>query len=408
MTDHASPHPVRIATVTVARSDFGIYLPVLRKIAASDWAQPLVVAGAAHLSNRHGHTADWIVSEGFSIDAEVPITDQTDNAVGVAIGCAEAIQGFAKAFDQLKPDAIMLLGDRFEMHAAAVAAVPFGIPIIHLHGGEITQGAIDESYRHSITKLSHVHFASTRAYADRIIQMGEDPRRVFVSGAPGLDHLADFAPWSIDQLATKLDLSLDQRPLSITFHPETLCDRDSLTQVRYLIDAISDLDVPMVISQPNADPGNQAILEQWTEFTNARPNRVRLVANLGTQGYFSLLHHAASMVGNSSSGIIEAASFSLPVVNIGERQQGRIHAENVVDVGFDSEAIKAAITKVSSPQFRSGLQTLQNPYGDGTASDHIVGTLRKLMQRPLSVRKPFFDLPATPHRPSSHPITKVA
>lgn len=381
-----------VAVVTVARSDFGIYLPVLRALAATDWAKPLIIAGAAHLSDRHGRTADWIEQEGFAIDARVPVTYRNDASLAVAHGCAEAITGFANAFEALKPEAIVLLGDRFEMHSAAVAAVPFGIPVAHLHGGEITQGAIDECYRHSITKLSHIHFASTSSYADRIVQMGEDPRHVFAFGAPGLDHIASFIPWSIERLAEELSLCLDQSPLAVTFHPETLSDRDSLSQVEPLIEVLCELDVPLIISQPNADPGNHAILERWRAFADSRRDRVRLIANLGTQGYFSLLHYAKAMVGNSSSGIIEAASFELPVVNIGERQLGRIRGKNVIDVDFDRLAIRNAIVKATSGEFRTKLSKMTNPYGCGNASEKIVAALGQILQAGFSVRKPFHDL----------------
>ncbi|SMP47682.1 UDP-N-acetylglucosamine 2-epimerase (non-hydrolysing)/GDP/UDP-N,N'-diacetylbacillosamine 2-epimerase (hydrolysing) [Neorhodopirellula lusitana] len=383
----------KIAIVTVARSDFGIYLPVLRRLQKTAWADLQIVAGAAHLSQRHGHTVDWIASEGFTVSAEVPITDNTNDARGVARGSAEATLGFADAFEKLQPDLIVLLGDRFEMHAAAVAAVPFAIPITHLHGGETTQGAIDESYRHSLTKMSHLHFASTAAYANRIIQMGENPDNVVVSGAPGLDHLETFQPMSVADLETRLSLSLRVAPLAVTFHPETLSNRTAEQQLQPLLEVLASSPHPAVISQPNADPGNSAILEALQAFASDHSERVRLVSNLGTQAYFSLLHHAAAMVGNSSSGIIEAASFELPVVNIGDRQKGRLHGENVINCGYGQTDIESALRLACSHAFQSKLNGMTNPYGNGTASKLIVDELESRLRSGLSVRKPFHDMP---------------
>lgn len=393
MTVKGKPHRRKIAVVTVARSDFGIYLPILRKLSDSTWGEPLLIAAAAHLSDRHGRTIQWIEREGFSVSAEVPTSDDTQSPLGVGRSCGQAVAGFAEAIAALQPDMLMLLGDRFEMHAAAVAAVPFALPIIHLHGGETTEGAIDECYRHSLTKMSHVHFASTRAYADRILQMGEDPKRVFVSGAPGLDTLAQTDRLSWSELQERIGIQLDHSPLAVTFHPETISDLTPRQQLLPLLAALANTTRPLVISRPNADPGNETITAMLGEFVAPRSSRAVLLANLGSPAYFSLLHHAAAMVGNSSSGIIEAASFGLPVVNIGDRQKGRLRAHNVIDVPCCQSAIESALNWACDPKTRGSLQGMANPYGDGRASQRIVSALASLDCCPSLIKKTFFDHP---------------
>ncbi len=393
MTAECEPRRRKIAIVTVARSDFGIYLPILRKLSDSTWAEPLLIAAAAHLSARHGRTIHWIEQEGFPVSAEVPTSDDTQSPLGVGRACGQAVAGFAEAIAALHPDMLMLLGDRFEMHAAAVAAVPFALPIIHLHGGETTEGAIDECYRHSLTKMSHVHFASTRTYADRILQMGEDPKRVFVSGAPGLDTLAELDRLSWSELQERVGIELDQSPLAVTFHPETISDLTPRQQLLPLLETLAKTTRPLVISRPNADPGNETITAMWEEFVARRSSQAALLANLGSTAYFSLLHHAAAMIGNSSSGIIEAASFGLPVVNIGDRQKGRIRAHNVIDVPCRHPEIQSAMTWACDPKTRESLQGMTNPYGDGQASQRIVSALASLDCCSALIKKPFFDQP---------------
>ena len=381
----------RIAVVTVARSDFGHYLPLLRRLQSADWAELQIIAGAAHLCPTHGQTIDWIHREGFHVEAEVPMTLDDDSPSGIAQSMGIGLQGFSAAFERLRPELIVVLGDRFEMHAAACAALPFSIPVAHLHGGEVTEGAIDESLRHSITKLSHLHFTATEAYAARVIRMGEHPDRVIVSGAPGLDHLNDFVPMTIAELESRLQIPLSSPPIAVTFHPETLSTRSPHDQLTPLIEAIADLNHPLVISRPNADPGNKAIAHQWEDFVKQCGDRAVLTANLGTTAYFSLLHHAAAMIGNSSSGIIEAASFTLPVVNIGDRQAGRIRGANVIDVPYCADQIAKAIRRAISVAFHDSIAQLRNPYGDGKAVDRIMNYLQHVTLSPSLVRKPFYD-----------------
>jgi len=286
----------------------------------------------------------------------------------------------------------MVLGDRFEMLCPALAALPLRLPVAHIHGGETTHGAIDESLRHCITKLAHLHFASHPTHAARLVRMGEPPDRVIVSGAPALDALNDFEPFDRAMLADRLDLPLDDPYAVITFHPTTLDATAPEQQVDALFQALAESDLTLVFSRPNADPGARAISTAIFAFAAAHERAV-VLPELGQRGYFSLMHHAAVMVGNSSSGIIEAASFKLPVVNIGQRQAGRTRAANVIDVPCERDAIIAAIERATSEAFADSLGELTNPYGDGRAAGRIVEAIRSIKLTPNWVMKPFYDGP---------------
>lgn len=381
-----------IAVVTVGRSDYGIYRPILARLRASDEVNLQVVATGMHFPARFGETIKEIDSDGQPVGARVDHLLASDSAESVAMSMGLGTLGCAQAYARLRPDLLVVLGDRAEMHAAAVAAVPFGIPIAHIHGGEITEGAIDDALRHAITKLSHLHFVSTEAYAARVRQMGEESWRVVVSGAPSLDNLRLVPVQDRASLATRLGVSLDKDPLVVTFHPETLEAGEEDRQVQALLQALDGIERPLVFTMPNADVGGQHIAARLQAFV-ARTPSARLVANLGTAGYFGLMSIAAAMVGNSSSGLIEAPSFELPVVNIGGRQRGRVRAANVIDVDADAAAIRAGVARALAPAFRASLRDLVNPYGDGTASARIVDRLvaqpldrRLLMKRFVDVR----------------------
>ena len=272
-------------------------------------------------------------------------------------------------------DMLLVLGDRFEMHSAVVAALPLKIPVAHIHGGELSEGAIDDALRHSITKMSHLHFVATETYRNRVIQMGEEPWRVVISGAPALDNLKTIELPTRAQLSKGYGLREEESFLLVTYHPVTLEHEQTEAQMTALLQALGELDMAVVFTYPNADTGNRAIIQLIGEYV-ASNSRARTFVNLGTRGYFSMMKHATAMVGNSSSGIIEAASFKLPVVNIGNRQRGRLRAANVIDVGYSRREIAAGIRQALAPDFRARLDDLVNPYGDGHAAERIVETLR--------------------------------
>lgn len=381
-----------LAVVTVGRSDFGILTPVLDAIQAHDDLKLSIIASGAHLSPEFGLTVNEIAKAGFEVTETVDMLLSGDTPVAIAKSMGLATIGFAQVWDRVQPDMIVLLGDRFEMHAATVSAVPFQIPMAHIHGGEVTVGAIDEAFRHSITKCSHLHFASTQEYADRIIQLGEEPWRVTVSGAPALDLMTSAPIATRTELEQRIGISLATPPLMVTFHPVTLQYQDAAAQTDELLAALRTFkDRPIVITKPNADTNGRVMIQQMERFAEQHEN-VRLVDNLGSKNYFGLMKIASAMVGNSSSGIIEAASYGLPVVNIGIRQQGRAQSGNVIDVDNDQLKITKAIQTAIDPKFQSAVATRPNLYGDGKSADRIVN---RLASEPLGdklITKRFHDL----------------
>lgn len=378
-----------IAVVTVARSDYGIYRSVLEALAADRRLALKIVAAGTHLSARHGLTARLIVKDGHRIAARVPTVSSSDEPEGIADAMARAAAGFGRAWKKLRPDLILVLGDRYEMHAAALAALPFLIPVAHIHGGELTEGAFDDSLRHSLTKLSHLHFPATKGAARRIVQLGEEPWRVLVSGAPALDAFLSRKPLPRAEWARRLALPEGPAPLLVTFHPVTLEYRSAESQTKELLAALSRADRPVVFTMPNADTRAGKIRRLITRFVARRPS-ARAFENLGDL-YPSTLAHAAAMVGNSSSGIIEAPSFGLPVVNIGTRQGGRERAANVIDCAPARAAISAALRRALDPRFRRSLAARANPYGRGRAAKLIAARLATVELARL-IPKKFHDL----------------
>jgi UDP-hydrolysing UDP-N-acetyl-D-glucosamine 2-epimerase len=366
-----------LAVVTVGRSDYGIYLPILRAIEAdADLRLHLIVSGA-HLSPEFGMTVDAIEADGFTVADRVEMLVSSDSPEGTAASMGLGLIGFSRVFQRSRPDMLVVLGDRFEMFAAALAALPFCIPVAHIHGGEVTHGAMDDALRHAMTKLSHVHFVSTAEYGRRVEQLGEDPWRVVISGAPALDHLRTLTLLSPSEIESRFGIAMTPAPLLVTFHPATLEPGQTEWQTRELLAALERAGLPIVFTQPNADAGGRRIGSLIDEFVPTHP-LARRVDTFGTAGYFGVMRGAAAMVGNSSSGIIEAASFGLPVVNVGTRQAGRVRAANVIDVGNTSDEILAGIRQAVDPAFRAGLTGLVNPYGDGQAAAAIVERLRTI------------------------------
>jgi len=382
----------RIALVTVGRSDWGLYRPIARQIRDDPALELVIVAGGMHLDPAFGSTVEVIEADGFTVNERVELLDDLDTPTGVATSMGRGTIGFAQAFERLHPDLVLVLGDRFEMHAAAVAAMPSLVPVAHIHGGELTEGAIDDALRHSITKLSHLHFVATETYRRRVEQLGEEPWRVTVSGAPGLDNLREVELSERSELEERLGLPLDRPTLLVTHHPVTLEPEHAEADLDALFGAIADAGMQVVFTAPNADVGGRAALDRMQRFADGRDGAV-FAANLGSADYFGLMRGAVAMVGNSSSGIIEAASLSLPVVNIGSRQEGRLRPRNVIDVGSSREEILTGIRQATEPAFRSGLEGLTNPYGDGHAAERIVARLRDVELGPALLRKRFHDLP---------------
>ncbi|ANJ67136.1 UDP-N-acetyl-D-glucosamine 2-epimerase, UDP-hydrolysing [Halothiobacillus diazotrophicus] len=384
----------RIAVVTGTRADYGLLYWLIHDLhQAQDLELQLIVTGM-HLVPLFGHTVDVIEQDGFPIAARVDIDLDSDEPEAVARSTGLATIGLAEAFARLRPDIVVILGDRFEMLAAASAAFIQRVPIAHIHGGEVTEGALDEGFRHAITKLAHLHFTAAEPYRRRVIQMGESPERVFEVGAPGLDHLRRTPLLSRAELEASLGFPLGQTNFLVTFHPATLDVTDAATQCRALLTALDAFpEATVVITLPNADPGGRAIIPLLEAYAGRHAGRVHLRASLGQLRYLSLLCQVQTVIGNSSSGIIEAPSFGAPTVNIGDRQQGRLRAASVIDCAPTSADIVAAIRRSLSADFRAALKNRVNPYGAGDATGRMMAVLRQVDLDTLR-RKTFYDLPS--------------
>jgi UDP-N-acetylglucosamine 2-epimerase (non-hydrolysing)/GDP/UDP-N,N'-diacetylbacillosamine 2-epimerase (hydrolysing) len=349
-----------------------------------------------HLSPEFGLTVREIEEAGIELDRKINLRltggSGLDNAKSIGLGLA----GFADALSELRPDMIVLLGDRFELFAPAIAALMLRIPIAHIHGGERSEGAIDESVRHAITKMASLHFPATESYRQRIIQMGEAPERVFNFGAPGLDQIYARPLLTRSELERELGLSLQDPAALVTHHPPTHDPGSVETQVRQLVGAIKASRINAVFTMANADAQGARINAQWRALCKQNPVRFRWEPHLGHLRYLSCLKHFALMVGNSSSGLTEAPSFRLPVVNIGDRQRGRVRAANVIDVPCSREAILRGIKRALSPRFRASLAGMRNPYDryqDGRASERIKDVLKNIRLSDDLLKKNFHDLP---------------
>ncbi len=350
----------------------------------------LYVSGM-HLSPMFGMTVRSIEKDGFAIAARIrtPVGSDTPGGISKAIG--NGIVGFSRLFAKESPDVLVVLGDRYEMFAAATAAMPFNIPMAHVHGGESTTGLIDEAIRHSITKMSHLHFVSTERYRRRVIQMGEAPWRVMVSGAPGIDNLHSMTLLERPELERRLGLTLRPPTILVTYHPVTLEYSQTQFQMTELLNALKTIKAQVIFTYPNADTASHLIIRMIRVFSKAHRN-TSVFANLGTLTYFSLMKQVSAMGGNSSSGIIEAASFKLPVVNIGNRQGGRIHDKNVIDVGYSRQSITRGIRKAISSRFKNSLKDLKNPYGSGHAAQKIIQRLKTVRLDERLLQKEFHDV----------------
>lgn len=383
-----------IAAVTVARSDFGLYEPLLERIRADPALELRLMVSGAHFAPEFGPTVREIEAKGFAYEPGLHMRLDSDRPEAIGKSLGVGVGAFAQAFASARPDLLLVLGDRVEMLCAPVAALPFNLPVAHLYGGKVSEGAVDELVRHALTKMSHLHFVTSETHARRVRQMGEEPWRVFNFGSPGLDRLHTHPRASREDVCREFQLDPARPFLLVTFHPVTLEPAERGNQMAALLSALSGYDGQLVITYPNADAGHREIIAALEKFAAGRDRDVRLVRSAGARGYFDLMASAAAMVGNSSSGIGEAPSFELPVVNIGTRQAGFERAANVIDVPCSADAISDAIGKATAAAFRSGLRGMRNPYGDGHSGARIVDTLRTIPLDDRLLRKKFVDLPA--------------
>lgn len=377
----------RIAVVTGSRADYGLLYWVLHDLSkAGDVELQLVVTGM-HLSPEFGLTVREIEADGLPIARRIEMLVSSDTPGGVAKSIGLGVIGMSDAWDQLRPDIVVVLGDRFEILAAAQACLIHNIPLAHIAGGDTTEGAFDESIRHAITKMAHVHFVTNADSARRVRQMGEDPRRIHVVGSPGLDHLCRRPLLERPDLERALGAPLAEHNLLITFHPVTLEADQSEYQFAELLAALDtqDGDTALWFTRPNADTGGRALARMIDAWTAARPDRTRVHSSLGQLRYLSLMKHVDVVVGNSSSGLYEAPSLGVPTVDIGDRQRGRLAAASVLHCTPERTAIAGAIAAAR----RLDCRGMVNPYGDGRTAGRIVTALREMTLDPALLKKPF-------------------
>ncbi len=385
--------PRKVCVITGTRAEYGLLFWLMREIEQDPRLDLQLVVTGTHLEPRFGYTVEAIERDGFRIDARVPIDLSDDTPTGITNATAAALAGVGKALEELAPDIMVLMGDRFEILAAATAAALHRVPIAHIHGGEVTEGAIDDAMRHAITKLSSLHFPAADAYRDRIIQMGEAPQTVQTVGAPGLDHLEHTTLLSAEETARELGIDRDTPYFLITMHPATLGEDSPEADVDALLTALDQFENHVaVFTGVNADAGRDAIAARIEEYVAQTPERARLFTSLGQRRYLSAMKYCAAVVGNSSSGIIEAPALEVPTINIGSRQKGRLRASTVVDCAARPDAIREAISRALSPAFRALIEGASKPYGVPGASKKIANALGDVDLSTLQ-RKTFFDLP---------------
>jgi len=363
----------KIAVVTTSRADYGhLYWPLVELRAHPAVDLRLIVIGA-HLSPEFGDTVAEIERDGFAIDARIPCLLSSDSDLGMAKTIGVAILGLADVLGAMRPDILLLIADRYELLAPAATALALRIPIAHIEGGEVSEGAVDDAVRNAITKMAHLHFTPTEQARRRVLAMGEEPWRVFRTGAPSLDHLRRRPLPESASLMRELGLDPDRATIIVAYHPVTL-RADTLAEADALFDALERLPRQIAFCFPNADAGSRALIRRAKAFCESRPD-AHLFVNLDHLSFWSLLRGAAIMLGNSSSGIMEAPSLALPTVNIGDRQRGRERAPNIIDVAAESEAILAAVARAGEASFRATLAGMVNPYGEGCAGERIAAHL---------------------------------
>lgn len=380
----------RVAVFTGSRAEYGLLFWLMKEIQASASLELKVIAGAMHLSPKFGETWKDIEKDGFTIDAQVEMLLSSDTGVGVAKSIGLGTIGMADVLHRLAPDVLVILGDRFEALAAAQAALVMNIPIAHLHGGELTEGAYDDAIRHAITKMASLHFVATSDYRRRVLQLGEAPENVFNVGAAGLDHVIRTPRLDRRALSESLGLSLDRPFFLVTYHPVTVAHEPPEKSFLALLDALETFpEHSILLTYPNADNGGEIIISLLEAFAARHPNRVLAIPSLGFRRYLSAVAEADVVIGNSSSGLIEVPSFGVPTVNIGQRQAGRLAPGSVLHAEANEKSIRETIQRALTPDFREHCRAVENLYGSGNTAGLIV---EALITQPLSTCKHFHDI----------------
>jgi GDP/UDP-N,N'-diacetylbacillosamine 2-epimerase (hydrolysing) len=387
----------KICVVTGTRAEYGLLYWLMKEIESDESLELQLIVTGMHLSPEFGLTYKEIEKE-FKINKKIEMLLSSDSAIGISKSMGLAQISFSEAYDDLKPDILVVLGDRYEIFSCVSAAMIARIPIAHLHGGETTEGAFDEFIRHSITKMSHLHFTATDEYRKRVIQLGEHPSRVFNVGGLGIDNIKKLQLLSKESLEDSIDFKLNKKNILITFHPATLEDATAKEQFQNLLDAIDELnDTHIIFTKANSDTNGRVINSMIDEYVSKNSYKSVSFTSLGQQRYLSALQYVDAVVGNSSSGLLEAPSFKIGTINIGDRQKGRIMASSVIDIDADTESIRKAFSVLYSQVFKDTLDEVINPYGDGGASEKIKEIIKQTELNEM-LKKSFYDIEVTDDR----------
>lgn len=383
----------KICIFTGARSDFGLLQPLIRAVMQDEALELQLVVTGAHLSGDFGSSVGEIERAGLPIAKRIEILGGGDTALDVAKAAGRGMIGFSDAFGELQPDIVVVLGDRYEALAAVFSSVILGIPVAHLHGGEITEGSSDDCFRHAITKMASLHFVAAEPYRDRVIQMGEDPARVFLVGGLGVDAMLSVPLLSRQEVERRLNFALDDKTLLATIHPATAGADDASLDCNEMLAVLAGRpDLRLVFTLANADAGGRAVNAQIEKFVAENPTRSVCFPSLGSQLYFSSLQFVRGVIGNSSSGLLEAPSFHIGTINIGPRQDGRLRSASVIDCAGNRDSIEEALSRLLSPEFQRIALSAVNPYGRGGATPRILDVLKTAELGALRL-KPFRDIP---------------
>ena len=384
---------VKICFITSTRAEYGLIKSLMKKISSNENFVLQIIVTGTHLSRRHGFTIDEIEKDGFKVNSKIDMFTDDDSNNSICLSLSKLIEELSAKIEILKPDTIVILGDRFELLGIAAAATIHRVPLTHLHGGEITEGAFDDSIRHAITKLSQIHFVANEQYKKRIIQLGENPENIFNVGGLGVDAIKELKLLSKSKLEKELNLNFLEKNLLVTYHPLTLSKAEtSKNELTELINSLSTLkNTLQIFTMPNADPGNKAIFKIIKSYVKTNKNAFWF-NSLGQLKYLSCLAHVDAVIGNSSSGLSEAPTFKIATINIGDRQKGRLMSQSIINCEANSDDIKMGLKKIYQPSFREILKNAKNPYGDGGASRRIIEILKNINYNDI-LRKKFFNIP---------------
>lgn len=383
-----------ICVITGTRAEYGLLCPLIKKINEDDKLNLQLVVTGMHLSPEFGLTYKQIEEDGYKIDEKVEILLSSDTSIGISKSMGLAMISFSEVFDRLKPDMVVVLGDRYEIFSAVSVANISRIPVCHLHGGETTEGAFDENLRHSITKMSYLHFTSTEEYRKRVIQLGESPDRVFNVGAIGIENIKKMNLLSKEELERSIDFKLDKKYAIVTFHPVTLENNTAKNQFKELLLALDSIkDLKVIFTKANSDTDGRIINNMIDEFVLTDKERFISFTSMGSLRYLSAIKYSNVVIGNSSSGIVELPSFNKPTINIGDRQKGRIQAKSIINCDPVKQEIEKAIEKALSKEFLENIKDIKNPYGDGNVSNKIMEKIKYFLENDkINLKKKFYDL----------------